>query len=51
MQPRANENDIDKVFDPSKVRFGMSKREVEELKAEERKKKKKLPKNWKPAIH
>lgn len=43
-------DDIDKVFDPSRIRFGMSKREIEDLKAEE-KKRKKPAKNWRPPVH
>jgi hypothetical protein len=51
MQPKTVQNDIDKCLDPSKIRFGMSKREIEELRNEEKKKRKKLSKNWKPAAH
>ena len=45
------DDDIDKVLDPSKIRFGMSKRDIEELKSEEKKKRKKPAKNWKPPVH
>ena len=51
MQPSNRANDIDQCLDPSKIRFGMSKREIEELKAEEKRKKKKLAKSFRPTIH
>lgn len=45
------QDDLDVELDPNKIRFGMSRKEREELEADEKRKKKKLPKNWRSQVH